>query len=600
MRRTAHLLAALLIAWLSILATAPAASAKDTTPSSWHITRYDVAATIDGAGTTAVTLTLDFDFATDPGHGPFVTLPLRQEIAGDPDHWRMLDVSGVTASSPSGAAANLDTSESDGNLLIKVGDANRTWTGVQTYVITYSLRGLIAPKQATSGLDEFDWNAVGPGWQVPISKASVVVTGPVAVVRTACFTGTAYGTPCASSTSTAQTATFTHPHLDKSVPLQVVAGFPSGTFTDAAPRLTKRYWVGNMFPLTPASGATTGAATLLGLGALWWYLRRNGDRAYAGLTPGLSPIGGAGGTEVLASRTPVAVAFTPPKNARPGEIGTLLDTSADKVDVTATIMDLAVRGYLRIKPLDGKGDYEFERGKPTEDLERYETKLLSTLFSQGSRVTTDDLRSKQYGDLLSGTQTELRTRVAKELKWFRANPLLSQGLAIAAGVGLILAGVGIGLGLAFLAGLGLVGLALIVTGLAVIVLHRRFSPRTAEGSAVLAQSRGFKQYLATAEADQIRFEEGIDVFSRYLPYAIVFGVTAHWVKVFQDLEAQGRYSFNTGYWYYGVGNPAHFADSMSQFSSAMSSSMTAATAASSGGSGFSGGGGFGGGGGGGW
>ena len=600
MRRTAHLFAAALVVLLSVLGTAPTASAKDTTPSSWHITRYDVVADVASTGMTAVTLTLDFDFASDPGHGPYVTLPLRQEIAGDPDHWRMLDVSGVTASSPTGADASLLTSESDGNLLIRVGDANRTWTGVQRYVVTYSMRGLIAPEQSTSGLDEFDWNAVGPGWQVPISEASVTVNGPVGVVRTACFTGSAYGTPCASAASSAQTATFSHPHLDKGVPLQVVAGFPSGTFTDAAPRFTKRYWVGNMFPLTPASGVTTGAATVLGLGALWWYLRRHGDRAYAGLTPGLSPVGGADGAQVRAIRTPVAVAFTPPKNARPGEIGTLLDTSADKVDVTATIMDLAVRGYLRIRPLEKKGDYAFERGQHPAGLEGYETRLLDTLFSQGSPVTSDDLRTKQYADLLSGTQTELRARVSKELKWFRANPLLSQGLAIAAGVGLIALGVGIGLGLAFLAGLGLVGLALIVTGLAVIVVHRRFSARTAEGSAVLAQARGFKQYLGTAEADQIRFEEGIDVFSRYLPYAIVFGVTAHWVKVFQDLAAEGRYTFNTGYWYYGVGNPAGFADSMNQFSSAMSSSMTAATAASSGRSGFSGGGGFGGGGGGGW
>ena len=129
MRRTAHLFAAALVVFLSVLGTAPTASAKDTTPSSWHITRYDVVADVASTGMTAVTLTLDFDFASDPGHGPYVTLPLRQEIAGDPDHWRMLDVSGVTASSPTGADASLLTSESDGNLLIRVGDANRTWTG---------------------------------------------------------------------------------------------------------------------------------------------------------------------------------------------------------------------------------------------------------------------------------------------------------------------------------------------------------------------------------------------------------------------------------------------------------------------------------------
>ena len=121
---------------------------------------------------------------------------------------------------------------------------------------------------------------------------------------------------------------------------------------------------------------------------------------------------------------------------------------------------------------------------------------------------------------------------------------------------------------------------------------------------MLAQARGFELYLRTAEADQIKFEEGIDVFSRYLPYAIMFGVAERWTKVFEQLAAEGRYTFDTP-WYvgygYGYGFSAHsFASSMDNLASTMSSSMQHATAATSGGSGFSGGGGFGGGGGGGW
>ena len=136
------------------------------------------------------------------------------------------------------------------------------------------------------------------------------------------------------------------------------------------------------------------------------------------------------------------------------------------------------------------------------------------------------------------------------------------------------------------------------------VLGRRMASRTADGSAVLAQSLGFRQYLVTAEANQIRFEEGIDVFSRYLPYAIMFGVAERWTKEFAQLAEQGRYAFNP-YWYIGYGygygfNYHTFASSMDSLASTMSSSMQHATAATSGGSGFSGGGGFGGGGGGGW
>src|SRR5205807_9609670 len=40
---------------------------------------------------------------------------------------------------------------------------------------------------------------------------------------------------------------------------------------------------------------------------------------------------------------PVVVEFTPPQNLRPAELGLILDESADTKDVTATIVDLAVR-----------------------------------------------------------------------------------------------------------------------------------------------------------------------------------------------------------------------------------------------------------------
>ena len=124
--------------------------------------------------------------------------------------------------------------------------------------------------------------------------------------------------------------------------------------------------------------------------------------------------------------------------------------------------------------------------------------------------------------------------------------------------------------------------------------------RTAAGTAVLTQAQGFRRYLETAEADQIRFEEGQDLFSRYLPYAIVFGVADRWAKVFDDLAKSGAavsqptwYVGHMPYWsYYALGA------SMNSFETTANSSLVS-TPASSGSSGFSAGGGFSGGGGGG-
>ena len=61
--------------------------------------------------------------------------------------------------------------------------------------------------------------------------------------------------------------------------------------------------------------------------------------------------------------------------------------------------------------------------------------------------------------------------------------------------------------------------------------------RTADGSAVLAQSLGFRQYLVTAEANQIRFEEAQQIFSTFLPFAVVFGVAEKWAKTFEQVAA---------------------------------------------------------------
>ena len=81
------------------------------------------------------------------------------------------------------------------------------------------------------------------------------------------------------------------------------------------------------------------------------------------------------------------------------------------------------------------------------------------------------------------------------------------------------------------------GAGLAVSGVIVNVLAQRMASRTADGTAMLAQSLGFKKYLVTAEANQIKFEEAQQIFSAYLPYAIVFGVADKWANTFDEVAA---------------------------------------------------------------
>lgn len=66
------------------------------------------------------------------------------------------------------------------------------------------------------------------------------------------------------------------------------------------------------------------------------------------------------------------------------------------------------------------------------------------------------------------------------------------------------------------------------------------APRTADGTAVRIQTLGFRKYLATAEAKQIKFEEAAELFNRYLPYAMIFGLADRWAKVIGDVAREAR------------------------------------------------------------
>ncbi len=583
-----------------------------------NITHYAVDASAAKDGVVSVKIDFDFDFADKPGHGPYVTLPLRQGIKGDPDHWRSFTITGVQASSPSGAPTKIDKETDNGALAIKIGNENKEVKGVQSYQLSYRISGVVNPGAGAAGADEIFWNIIGQQWEIPLHNVTMNLTGPTEVSKATCYAGKpGRSAPCDKHQVTADGATFSQDLVKPGSALTVVADWPAGTFVGAQPKLSKRFHPGNMFPATPATGGLAGAIALLGGGALLWRARRKGrDEEYLGLTPGLSPAAGEGAATVgtRSRRAPVAVQFTPPAGVGPGEMGTLADEVADPRDVTATVVDLAVRGYLRIEEITtdddvDKPDWRLVKLRSTDDLKAYEQTIIAGLFSgddNEQEVVMSDLGAS-FAGTLGKTQKALYRQVT-DRGWFRANPATVRAAWYGIGAGIIALGALVGIALALTVGWGLVGLGIVVAGIVAICVAHLMPARTAAGTAVLAQSLGFKLYLETAEANQIRFEEGEDIFSRYLPFAIAFDVAERWAKIFADLAAQGR-NVPEPSWYVGsqVGyfaatSGVSFASSLSAFSATATTAMTSATAGSSGGSGFSGGAGIGvgGGGGGGW
>ncbi|MVA75684.1 DUF2207 domain-containing protein [Auraticoccus sp. F435] len=595
-----------LLAAVALVAVPAPPLARAESSEDWRISRYHVTADVGADGTTAVTVDLDFDFGSDPGHGPLLLQPTRQRIEADPDHWRSFPIEQITAASPSGAPADLHLEHSGGVQTIRVGDEDVEVSGVQTYRISWLQRGLVTPEAVGSGLDELAWNVVGTEYEVPLSDVRVTVTGPVPPQRVECAAGEPGETsPCADARTEDRRAVFAEDLVEPGQGLTVTTGWPAGT-VDAQVLLTERAHLGNTFTPTPATIGVGALLAVLGSLAAALLARRGRDERFAGITPGLSPVATATATTTTSRRRgPVAVRFTPPDGARAAEVGTVLDEVVHTHDVTAALVDLAVRGHLRIvedpSGTEKKPVWRLERlPAPEEDLAEHERALLEGVFADGDEVALADVG---FASILSATQAALYTDVV-ERGWFRADPRAVRTRWYVAGILLVLLGVGLALLLAFTVAWGIAGLGVVVAGVATLVLAGRAPARTAAGSALLDQALGFKLYLSTAEADQIRVEEAEQVFSRYLPYAIAFGVTDHWAKVFRDLAARGH-ELGTPGWYVGA-HPLVFAsptfgDQLSSFSAAVSSSVTA-SASSGGGSGFGAGvgGGVGGGGGGGW
>ncbi len=291
--------------------------------------------------------------------------------------------------------------------------------------------------------------------------------------------------------------------------------------------------------------AALGVVVLL----VWaWRAQRQkfADEMFAGVIPGLTPAGGQPETRVPVPSGPeysgeIAVAFNPPRGIRPGLAGTVVDGKPETRDVMATIIDLAARGHLSVTVVEsprsrGGKDWELRVADraPADPLDPAERTLLHDLFIQGSDVRLSEL--PRQGNHAIGDHQYALANDSYELGYFRQvtgmQPVrlvwIVAGLLLLAGFGTSSFGLMAAGGLAALGGV-LIGSQ---TGQRPV--------RTAEGTALRVQTLGFKRYLETAEKEQFSYEEAAGIFSKYLPWAIMLGVAAHWVKVFGDLAAQAR------------------------------------------------------------
>ncbi len=608
-------LALLAVVCMLVVFAAPAAADEG-----WVIERFasDIEVQKDGALLITEAIDVDFQLLNDR-HGILRDIPVRYQWDPDPKMIRVYQLDVRSVRDASGRALTYETSQIGADVRIRIGDADRTVSGKQTYRISYSVRGAL---YAFSDLDVLFWIVNGGDWAAPMRAVSATVhTAFDAFTSVTCFEGPLRSTkPCQSAFSP-QRATFSATTaLPVGDQLTIVTALRKGAVTSPAPLLERRErGIDEYFDVTPwtMGGALLALIGGLGLVAWRWWTAGRDEREHE----------------------TIVAEYEPPEKLRPAQAGLLIDERADTKDVTATIVDLAVRGYLRITELPasgifGKKDWSLARtaGKAhPEELQSYERTIYDGLFGYGAMDATQravvaliqrfsskagaaadtqaTFESKPTDEVkLSELKQHFYTTLAKaqrelyddsvERKWFAADPEHVRQIYRILGLGALVVAGFLVFWLGSSLGAGLVGLGAAVPALALVGVASRMPRKTRSGAELLRRTLGFQHYMEIAEKERQRFAERENIFSEYLPYAIVFGCVEKWANAFKDIDATQA----TSGWYTGSSLGAFSANdlssNLSSFSSQVSSTI-AATPGGSGGSGFSGGGGSGGGGGGG-
>lgn len=561
----------------ALLFFAPAAFAQ---PVPGPVTAEEVSAfaadiTVNADGTISVIEKIDYAFP-EPRHGIYRDLPLEyvSDIGG---RYRIpLEVTGV---SQDGRAAEYDTSAEGDGLRIKIGDPSVMIAGFHSYTISYTASGAL---RYFNDHDELYWNVTGDSWTVPIRRSSATVHAPAGLssadLSLECFTGSngSLAHDCLKNTQ-GGTAFFA-----ADGPLTIVVAWPPGLVAKLLPEDVP--WWPRVVPY---------GIPVVAFFVLYWRWRKYGRDP-------------KGRGTIVVEYDPPTVPSLSGKGAelRPGEVGTLLHDGAGDGDIIATIVDLAVRGYVKIKEVGdiaGVGiDHLLIRTKDfgaDPALSGYEQQVLAGIFSGVSDTVSVASINGNAG--FSGSLAVVKDRLSErmvEFGFYPQNPGRIRAAAIGGGIAFAI------VLFLFRSLFDVFGDAALHMQIAawlcvpIIILFGLAMPRRTEvGVAALEHARGFKEYLEKAEKHRLEWQVKEGMFERFLPYAMALGVVSAWTKAFEGI------ALTTPRWYEGSAfsgstfHPMIFTSSFTSFRSNLSSAITAQP--SRGGSGFSGG--FGGGGGGG-
>ncbi|HOR23178.1 DUF2207 domain-containing protein [Candidatus Saccharibacteria bacterium] len=547
----------------------------------------------------------------DQNHGIIRALPKsynKQDLRLKIDK---VDKSSFQESNPS--SWNYKTSTENKNLVVKIGDGSRFLHGVHNFHISYRMQNVLNYDDSNT-FKELYWNVNGNQWRQTFKQTEATINMPLdigdGITNLACYTG-GYGSKakdCTISKNKVGNSMRVEVSANKALlageNLSFVIGFKADTFQIVQPTFWEKY------------GATIiNSLFVVGIPAL-----AAGYVISRWLKYGRDP----------KTNRSVVAQYKPPKDSSLLVNDYVLNEKSRPLAISAQVLELAIRGYIRIidntkKGLLGKKkNFSLEVTKaPDNNLATEETSVLNMFFDSNPKVgaVADLSKLKQK---LSHQTIELAKEIAlkaTDTQFFVSNPeklikkyrLWGAILTIAGAVAFVAISAG---PLSGVVAKPLIGIGIFISGLILLWSAKIMPAKSLKGAELRNYMLGLKLYIGMAEQERIRFHDSPDnaqrervnannskqmvkIFEQLLPYAMLFGMEKGWGKQFEKIYQQ-QPDWYSGSW--TTFNASYLASGLHDFNSV--SSMTFSPPPSSSGSGFGGGGfsggGGGGGGGGGW
>lgn len=529
---------------------------------------FTVAANLGLDGT--LTVRQDITFSTVPAEVQ-QTFETKQDVLGDRRY--VYDVSGFQATA-GGQPVEPTVEISEGRLTTVSFPSN----GSEQVSLEYTVVGAVISTPEGTALA---WPLL-QGFDSTVSEFTATVAIPVPFSFIECNAGSPSSeVPCtfaAAGTGDARQPTFRDGPRGPGEFVQVRIGFPADALK-ANEHIEDVWTLARAFSAKPLPLALALGLLVLGAAALFALHRR------AGVDAGT-------GTEVskAAEFLPVGPGQTEFRvlgNVRPGHVGTVADERVDPIDVTATLIDLAVHGHLQITELPRANEFAptdwtlTRTDSDVTNLHPFEVALLEGVTGQvggagaagAAGVRVSELPSRVY-ESVNEVQDSLYDEVVA-YGWFERRPDATRNRWTQLAIGALIGSVVVTALLAAFTSLGLIGLALIALALGLMFVAQEMPARTKSGAALLAGLGVLRSDLMSHPTDQLPPGRELSEISELLPYAVVLGGHQRWLDaIVAGDEDEHEDRFDLG-WYHGPEgwHLHHLPDSLKNFITTVSGQL---------------------------